>query len=378
MNQKTDYLDPAKIMISVEEFDSLEGVHEFSAKYKERKEQMLRKYRKSVRRKMDGRRAGQCAAAAALLVLATGTIGVAANSEFFYRVWGTHGKEKIESHEEVLYDEEKGTSTTVTYPQREYTDKNMDRAEELIGSSLSYGPVVREIGDTRLTILASVCDGNAAVVEFTLEREGGVTALRYSQLDNESKGAWFAEDAPFYFQFADCHENIFVDLERSTEDTLYCYDYMVVQQPDAQTAKSLTMEIYERETGQEEWGEAESLQVPISSEAQQREYGSAEGGKITISPLSMKIDMGMVPGLTKEEAGDPWHAFYVSVNYKDGTNYLVHEHEIPGIHSCEVETDNASYALEDMENQLIFVFNRLNDPEQVESITVNETVYTAK
>lgn len=376
MNQKNDCLNPAEIMISVEEFDTLESVHEFSADYRLKKERMLKNYCKKLRHQKYGKawKLGQCAAAAVLLAFTAGVVNVAAGNELLYRIWGTHGKENITSHAEVLYDAKKDTSSTVIYPEREYTDQNLDEAEELIGGSLSFEPLIKEIGDTRLTILSAVSDGRAAVTAFTLEREGGVTALRYSQLANESKGAWFDENAPFYFCFEDCAENIFVDLEKSTDSMLYCYDYMVMQQTDAQAADSLTMMLYERLSDEEE--NQESLQVPLSTRTEQTAYSSAQGGGIDISPISMTIDMEMLPGISKEEARDPWHAYYVSVNYKDGSRYLVHEHGIEGLHSCEKDVDNVSYTLENTENQLIFVFNRLIDPKQVESVTVNETIYT--
>ena len=229
-------------------------------------------------KRIGGRKLRQCAAAAVLLVFMTGMIGVAANNELLYRIWGTHGKENVESHEEIVYETEKGTSNTVVYPAREYTDQNLDKAEELIGSSLTFEPLIKEIGE-RLS-----------------------------------------------------------DEEETSERT-------------------------------------ESLQVPLSTRAEQIQYHNAQGGMIALSPLSMVIDMDRVPGIAKEAADAPWHAYYVSVNYSYGSRYLVHEHGINGIHSCGKDVDNASYTLGTSENQLIFVFNRLIDPQQAESVTVNETTY---
>ncbi len=45
-------------------------------------------------------------------------------------------------------------------------------------------------------------------------------------------------------------------------------------------------------------------------------------------------------------------------------------------HEAEVETDNSSYALGRTNGELLIVFNRLVDTEQIENIIVNETVYT--
>lgn len=377
MKQRTDCMKQGMFDISVEEFDALEGVHEFSEEYQKKKKELLKEYRKNIYRAEHGSY-WKAAAVAAIVIFSTPVIvKAAADSEFISRIWGTAGKDNIDSHEEIIYDEEKDTACTVTYPQREYADTEPERAEELIGDSISYEAVVKELGDTRLTILKAVSDGNAAVVEFTLEKEGGVDALVYSQLDNESKGAWFAEQSPFYFHFADCSENIYVDMNKSTEDLLYCYDYMVMV-PQEQMTDKLVLEI-EQYSGTGEGDEiqvkSDTLFVPLGGEIKKEEYVNAKGGLISISPLSMKIDVGMGLGLSAEEAYDPWNVYYVAVNYKDKTSYVVHEHEIEGVHSCDVETENSSYACGDLENHLIFVFNRLVDTENVESITINETAY---
>jgi hypothetical protein len=54
----------------------------------------------------------------------------------------------------------------------------------------------------------------------------------------------------------------------------------------------------------------------------------------------------------------------------------VWEHELSGKHSCDVEIDNSSYACGSMDNELTFVFNRLVDTSQVESVTVNDVEYS--
>lgn len=372
MKQIEKEKDPEQIFISVEAFDAIDSIHEFSEEYKKNKKKMLKQYRKSLYRPARGK---IIKAAAALLVAATPVIAVtAANSEIISRIWGTSGRENIEPHKEIFIDEEKGISYTVSYPAREYTDDALDKADELIGGFISYEPVVKEIGDTKLTVLTAAYDGYAAVVAFTLEREGGVNALTYSQVDNESKGAWFSDNAPFWFRFADCYENIFVDLDKSTKDMLYCYDYMVID-PFFKEEKGLMMEIYQRTDSGEGEKQGGTLSIPLKGRINSEAYVNAEGGGVMLSPISLKIDMGIGLGLSPEEVYDPWYIYYVSVNYKDGTSYIVHEHEMEGIHSCRVEMDNAGYTC-GVENGIVFVFNRLADTEEVESVVVNETMYT--
>lgn len=142
MNQKTDYPGQAEAVISVETFDAWQEDHVFSQHYQKRKRRMLRSYRRELGREGKSRRIRFPAAAAAFVLAASGMAALAAESDFFYRIWGTHGKKNIESHEEILYDERKGTSTVVTWPRREYTDENLDRARELIGEAVSFQPVV--------------------------------------------------------------------------------------------------------------------------------------------------------------------------------------------------------------------------------------------
>ncbi len=314
------------------------------------------------------------------LFLAMPALAVAASgSEFFARLWGTEGKKNVEAHTEEVRDEENGRTYTVTFPRRNYTDDNLDRAEELIGGAVSYEPAVKEIGDAKLTVLAAVCDGDAAVVEFTLEQEGGIDCFQYSQLTNESKGAWFSEDSPFYFQIAEGSESIFVDLDKSTEEKLYCYDYIVTDFTDEEI-KGLTFEIYRfSDKGTDsEAEETDTLFIPIRKKTERREYVNQAGGVVSLSPIAMKIDMNAVTGIAEDEAGDPWHVYYVAVKYRDGTEYIVHEHAIEGVHQCDADIDNTSYACAHTGGEFVLVFNRLTDIAKVESVVVNETVYVPK
>lgn len=115
----------------------------------------------------------------------------------------------------------------------------------LLGDAAGRYFLVKEIGDTRLSVLGTAYDGSSAVVEFTLEREGGVEGVIYGQLYNESKGAWFSGDAPFRICFAESGENILVDLNKSTREILYCYAYLVTGLPQ-QRDRGLTLEIYQK------------------------------------------------------------------------------------------------------------------------------------
>lgn len=375
-----------------EAFISNEEKHEFSKNYAKYKKKILKKYRKDVLVPMR-KKYMKVAAFVGILVLASPfAVNAATNGELFQRIWGNAGKEDVATHEEILVDEEKGSELIVTYPQREYVDADAGRAQELIGDNVSFEPIVEQLGDTTLTILSTVYDGNSAVVEFTLDREGGVNALNYSQLDNESKGAWFSDESTFWFSFEGSGEHIYVDLDKSTSEKLYCYDY--VGFGGRRSSLSLRIEEYPCERGAFLYDDAKyeeamsdamkrKVSIPLMEAATSYTYVNADGGKIEISPMSMTIDRKV--GLNLVNTHDPWEIYYVAVQYKDGSDYLVWEHEKYEyfedgtkklIHAAEVEIDNSSYGLGRENGELLLVFNRLVDVEQIETIVVNETVYT--
>ena len=394
MQQNETYIDPTSFDISVEEFDALEGTHEFSREYKRKKRKMLKEYKRSAI--LPGKHAYVKAAVAAAVVVVSAPIiaNAATDGEFFNRIWGSMAKKNVQPHTEVMYNEQE-IPYVYTFPKREYIDVDPDKAEELIGSYISRGQVVKKIGDTILTILSTVQDGNAAIVEFTLERKGGVNAFEYSQLDNEFHGAEFSQDASFWFHFPSCSENILVDLERSTEDVLYCYNYMTMEQDSYdKEAGGILLEVSEYPCTRGELFEADeetfnkykketkisNIIVPFHAPAELTEYVNADGGIASISPLSVKVDMDTGLGLEElnQECYDMENIYYTSVNYKDGTSYIVQEHELEKVHSCDMKIDNTCCISYDAQGNIIFVFNRLVDTDAIESIAVNEATYTLK
>lgn len=383
-------MNPKSLNISIETFDKLNEEHKFSDEYKAKKRAALKEYKKSTL-PFHGMHFARIAVAACLILVVTPIAANAATGgEFWNRIWGNFGKGNVASHDEVVFEAEKGTSYTVTYPQRDYEAVDPQKAEELIGDNVSFEPIVKQFGDTTLTILSSVTDGNAAVVEFTLEREGGVNALNYSQLNNEAKGADFSDDADFYFDFKECSGSIFVDLEKSTSDKLYCYNYMTMTWGDGSGSLTLETEKYpctrkelsaNEGNAQEDLSNeivAESISIPLKQQVETIEYTNPENGCAAVSPLSLKIDMTTGLGLTEEKAYDPYSVYYTAINYKDGTNYVITDQARDGLHSCETEIDNSSYVCGGLDNSLTFVFNRLVDTAEIDSITVNETTYTLK
>ena len=395
MKKEINSINLTSLDISVEDFDALDGIHEFSREYKRKKKRMLREYRRSY----TGTKRIYAKAAAAillLLIVSTPIIAYAAVSAgFFDRIWGRITKENIQSHAEVIHDEQ-GLPFIYTFPKREYVNITPEKVKELIGNHISNETVVKKLGDTTLTILSTVYDGNAGVVEFKLERKGGVNAFDYSQLDNEYQGARFSYDPTFWFHFPECSENILVDLERSTKETLYCYNYITME-PEAYDAKEkgIILEVCEYPcTRGELFGADEdtfnkyvkntktsNIAIPFRLPVKQVKYVNKDNGIVGISPIGMVIDMDTGLGLeqiNEEEGYDPENIYYVSVNYKNGENYIVQEHAVQDIHSCDTKIDNSNACSGNSKGHLVIVFNRLIDTDEIESITVNDVSYTIK
>lgn len=392
MGQETKYINPEFLDISIEDFDALKETHKFSKEYKRRKRKMLQEYRKGTLSPERHIYAKLAVAAAILFVVSAPIIVSAANSDFFNRIWGSFAKEDTQPHKETLYDEQELPYEYI-FPKREYVDVEPEEAEELIGANVSHKKIVKKLGDTTLTILSSVYDGNAAIVEYTLEREGGVNALEYRQTDNELMGAKFSQDSVFDFVFRGCSEYIFVDLKQSTKEVLHCYDYMVMD-PGAYDKKAggLVLEVTEYPCTKGEMFRADAdtfekyhaaekhstLSVSLKEPAGQREFANADGGIAKVSPIAAVIDMHKGLGIPEDGFEDHNDVYYVSIKYKDGTEYVVSEHDLKDVHKCREKIDNSSYITYDMEGNIVLVFNRLVDIGNIESITANKAVHTAK
>ena len=166
----TDSLD-----ITVEEFDQMNTQHEFSKEYKRNKKRIMKEYRNEGRVVRTGTWKTAVAAAGITIVGTPLVVNAAMDGELFSRLWGTSGRENVESTELTVKDEEIGREYTYTYPKREYVEPEPEKASELVGDNIS--PEVQKLtlpDGTLLTIKNAVCDQNAVVMEYTLEKTGGV------------------------------------------------------------------------------------------------------------------------------------------------------------------------------------------------------------
>ena len=385
---------------SIEEFDAISEDHVFSEQYQREKRKVIRAHSKKKAPRRFFMQA--VAAAAACIVLPVVVYAAVTHADFYRNAFGNAGRQSVSAHEEVL-DDGKGGQLTVTYPEREYVPIDEEMAEALIGSNISSEPVEVQINDHKLTINSAVRDENAIVMEFTLECETGVTALNYSELDNEAKGAFMSEESTFSFRVDGTAENIYVDLEKSTETCLHCYYYglFVFDGPladgksptlDITYADEPLVDIYMNEPldgsymdesldgsymdesldGTTDKSRIHEAQVAIPAEhtLDLLTFTSDAGGVLELSPISLSIDMGKGLGLTNLEAYDPIHLNTMSIHYTDGSSYQVYDKD--------GYVDNTAYMCGGCgaaQTEIMLMFNRLIDPSKIDYVEVNGLIY---
>ncbi|MCQ2467650.1 MAG: hypothetical protein MJ166_09045 [Clostridia bacterium] len=367
--------------ISIEEFDAPCERHEFSDEYRKIKEINLQKFKKNK----SGIGVGPIiAAAAACLVIASPFVAKATiDGDVFERIWGTKDRENVESHEVTYYEAEKDSYYTIIYPEQEFVDVDAETADRLIGDCLTQLDYSVEVDGTTITLLSVVRDEYGAVIELTIEKEGGIDNMFDCGPDSDSDFTWFTEDSTFWFTIGGATQ-IYVDKELSTDEKLVCYCYTDCDQGLVMTVNKLPCTM----GGRGEYiaaNSAEQLQketrvtshsITCKGRAESVTFTNSEGGTINVSPITMGIEMGEGTGISYT---DTYYIHTIYINYKDGTSYCVEDHNMNayGIsYSCEVEKANYIYACGDFDQVLHLFFNRLVDNDAIESIVVNDVVYT--
>jgi len=373
--------------ISIEEFDHItDGVedHVFSERYLERKESIMKNTSHAAKISKLGIKIA--AAAAAVVVATPFAVNAATGGDLFNRLWGNDGKENVEAHVETFDDgkiDDEGNPVTydVTMPGIEYVAQDPEVAARLLDGKISTEPVACTIGDTTITVESVVRDGMGIVASYTVERAAGVNCFNYSQLDNEAKGAWFSEDQNIIFGFEEGSGKIWVDLERSTDTKLYCYEYMCdnsalyaqgnfdpVTDHITLLAQEFTMTRREVAELNNEKGdtsyirEEKEVAVPVADKLDSKVFTSADGGYIKVSPIAMQWDSTGGAEI-KGEGIDIVES--VKITYADGTEYLVYDDT----------TANYGYICGN-DTGFIALFNRLADVDNVSSITINDWEFT--
>lgn len=378
--------------ISIEEFDHItDGVedHVFSDRYLAGKEKMMKTYTQKKKAKTTGMFPKIAAAALAIIVASPFVVNAAMGGELFNRIWGNEGKTNVTSHQVKVVEsgkiDDKGNPVTndVTMPKIEYVAQDPEVAARLLAGKYTTNPVSTTIGDTTITVETVVRDGMGIVVAYTVERPGGVNCFNYSQFDNEAKGAWFNEDQNIMFGFDEGVGKIWVDLERSTDTKLYCYEYLCDSyalfgpESHSQITDHITLSCQEYtdtraniEKANNPKGDtsyikdSKSVNIPVADKLGTKVFTSADNGSIKISPIAMQWDStgGKAP---KGESLDSVKS--LKITYKDGTEYVVYNE------------NTASYGyLCGNDTGFIVLFNRLVDTDNVAKIKINDSDYILK
>ncbi len=321
---------------------------------------------------------------AAVLVLGT-ALAVALNTDFFSHVFGNETRQNVTEHMET-FDNGKGGTYDYLYPAREYVTVDPDLAERLIGGQVMNDPVVVQIGDHTLTVLNAVRDENAMVMELTLECPTGVKGMNYSRQTNEDKGAWFADDAAYFFGVDMAAEMMYVDLQNSTDTCLRIYYYCVFFEKMADgESPVLTAATVSAGTGAEERVfDPQEVIIPANKAASAVRFTAEDGSLIELSPFSVRVcpatgaETAIIPA--QEPAGgdtpeivlsqmDPGSLSDLTIELKEGEEFTVLD---------TGRLDNTMYmcgGLGESFQDTSMVLNRLIDPETVKCIRVNGTMY---
>ena len=320
----------------------------------------------------------------AVLVLGT-ALAVALNTDFFSHVFGNETREQVTEHKET-YDNGKGGTYDYLYPAREYVAADPELAERLIGSQVMNDPVAVQIGDHKLTVLNAVRDENAMVMELTLECQTGVKGMNYSRQTNEDKGAWFADDAGYFFGVDRAAEMMYVDLQNSTDTCLRIYYYCVFFEKMADgespvlTAATVTAGAGEADRV----FDPQEFIIPASKAVSVARFVSGDGSRIELSPFSLRVCPAKGAETTVLPAQDPdggeVPVIVVSQMEPDGLNSLVLEMK-EGEAFTVLDADklnNTMYmcgGLGEGFRDTSMALNRLVDPAAVKCIRADGTTY---
>ena len=283
-------------------------------------------------------------------------------------------------------DNGKGGTITVDIPSKEYVPVDEEKAEKLIGQWVMDEPIVTKIGEHTLTVDSFAYDKNGALMYFILERKGGVTALTGDMNTNLTKGAYFTEDADFYFYVEAAKDitgadNIYIDMEKSTQEKLYCSSYILwpegLKEGDSvelviDKYPSARKELDAMTTEAEEsawWDQTKTERINLTGKGQIpiQCIDLGNDGYIEYSPFSISIDMSKGLGLSEEEASDPYYMKRLEIKYKDGTSYIVSDDA--------ANINNTGYVLGTEDGDYKVTFNRLVDIDQIAEIIVNDVSF---
>lgn len=323
------------------------------------------------RKKRPKKSLAAAAVIAALCLIVPGAAYASSRTEFFQAMFGNATKESHQAiHKEV--DTGKGTTADVILPSQEYVPVDEAKAEEVMGLWVSEKPIEKQIGSHTLRIESFAYDKNGALMYFTLERKGGVTALYGDQDTNMTKGAYFTEKSDFYFTYETEQgiagfSNIYIDTVKSTTDKMMCCSYILWSETLADgDLPCLILNTYpctREELTEETPTESEKIKLTDKEPIPVNIIDLGDSGYLEYSPISLSVDMTKGFGLTRDKAIDPYHLSHLEIVYQDGSSYVVAD--------TGDNVENSGYVL----GSGIYyktIFNRLVDVDAIREIVVND------
>ena len=305
---------------------------------------------------------------AEVLVLQT-ALAVSLNTDFFNRVFGRDTRKNVSGHIETFEDGKGGTYEHL-YPSREYVPVDQETAERMLGDKVMNEPAAVQMGDHTLTVLSAVRDESAMILDMTLECPAGVRGLKYDFLTNEGKGAWFAEDAGYFFGVDRASEMMYVDMDSSMESSLRILYYCVFLEKTAdREAPVLTAGAAQEGSDPEnQTFDLQEIILPVEKTVAAVRFTAVDGGTAELSPFSLRV----CPPAESGEAGyviaavEP--AETIRLQMKNGETFTVRD----------ASSDNTMYLCGGLGNsaaETAMVLNRLIDPGEVQSIRAGGTEY---
>lgn len=322
------------------------------------------------------------AIAAVCVALPVGAYATISHEDFFNNAFGDAGRTSVAAHEVVQPGDGVKHDVHVIAPSHEYVPVDAEEAEALIGDVVLDTPAVIERGGHTITVMAAVRSEDALVMQYTVAREGGVSALWWDSKTNETKGAMVPDGSPLYwyieasksFSEESVHAStyIYVDPDRSTDECLLCYGYSVFNErvPEGATIQMDVMwadDLSAEGTAIARTNE-EIIELPaIKTLAATAFHVGENEASMRITPISIWFDMEVGLDLEADQAYDPGYIGSVVITYADGSTYVVFDD------SANIQ--NTSNALGG-HNGFGLVFNRLVDPADIASVTVTRRVFS--
>lgn len=340
--------------------------------------EILRSLSKAERKKQYKFPKVAVAAIVAALMVSTG-VYASIRSDFFEGMFGNTTKTSTPAKPQSI-DDGKGGTVDVVVPSKEFVDVDEERAQELLGDYVLEEPIVKELGEHTLTVENFLYNELGGLMYFTLEREGGVTALAGNEDTNLDKGANFTEEADFYFiieigEQIVGYENIYVDMQQSTAEKMYCYSYFLwSEEIDVQQKPYLLIKKYPCTRGEidsmdeEEYAQVcentieEKVKLTEKDPVLTKTLDLGEKGTLRLSSFAMAFDIPKMLGLSSLDI-DPWNVKHVEIQYKNGESYVVEDKN--------ENINNTGYVM-GCDPYYKAVFNRLVDVEEVKAVVIND------